>query len=67
MKDRLFRWVVEHPLWTTLLSLLFVVASGYGAQFLGFNDSYKAFFGEDNPNLIAYEKVQAIFMQGSYF
>ncbi len=61
MRDKIFSWIVGHPLWTALLSILFVIGAGYGAQNLKFNDSYKAFFAEDDPSLVGYEKVQAIF------
>ncbi|MDH5356980.1 MAG: MMPL family transporter, partial [Gammaproteobacteria bacterium] len=37
---------------------LWVMAMGAGAQHLTFNDDYRAFFGEDNPQLLAFENIQ---------
>jgi len=38
-----------------------VFAAAYGGQFLGFSNDYRMFFGEDNPQLLAFEKMQATF------
>ena len=40
------------------LSLLVAAAFAWGGSKLGFNNSYRAFFGPDNPQLQAFEKVQ---------
>ncbi|MDW7548746.1 efflux RND transporter permease subunit [Pseudoalteromonas peptidolytica] len=61
MKNKLFAFIVGRPIWTTLMALLLVLSAAMGAQHLGFNDDYKIFFSEDNPNLVAYETVQAVF------
>lgn len=47
-----FKWLV------ILLSLLSVLAMGYGAQFLKFTNDYRVFFGDDNPQLLAFENLQ---------
>ncbi|MCZ6487182.1 MAG: MMPL family transporter [Gammaproteobacteria bacterium] len=33
-------------------------AMGFGAQFLTFTNDYRVFFGEDNPQLVAFEDLQ---------
>ncbi|MEN8721105.1 MAG: MMPL family transporter [Oceanococcaceae bacterium] len=50
-----FRWLV------LLLSLLAVAAMGYGAKFLSFSTDYRVFFGADNPQLLAFDRVQNIY------
>ena len=47
-----FKWLV------VLVSVLCVLAMGYGAQFLKFTNDYRVFFGEDNPQLQAFENLQ---------
>lgn len=47
-----FKWL------TVLLSVLWVVAMGAGAQYLTFTNDYRVFFGEDNPQLLAFENIQ---------
>ncbi|MDH5355867.1 MAG: RND family transporter, partial [Gammaproteobacteria bacterium] len=47
-----FKWL------TVLLSVLWVMAMGAGAQHLTFTNDYRAFFGEDNPQLLAFENIQ---------
>jgi len=44
-----------------LLTLATVMAIGYGAQKLSFSNDYRMFFGTDNPQLLAFEKMQNTF------
>jgi predicted RND superfamily exporter protein len=50
-----FRWVL------IIASLLSVIGTGYGAQFIGFSTSYRVFFSEENPQLNAFEALQNIY------
>ena len=61
MRERLFRWVLAHPLWVILLSLAFVVGATLGAQKLVFKSDYRVFFSDDNPQLNAYDSMQKIY------
>ena len=61
MRERLFRWVLAHPLWVLLLALSFVVAATMGAQKLVFKGDYRVFFSDENPQLTAYESMQKIY------
>ncbi|WP_421868291.1 efflux RND transporter permease subunit [Motiliproteus sp.] len=61
MRDRLFRWVLSHPVWVLLLAIGFVVTATMGAQKLVFKGDYRVFFSEENPQLTAYESMQKIY------
>lgn len=47
-----FRWVVLGA------TLLMALAAGFGGSKLAFNTDYHVFFGEDNPQLQAYDALQ---------
>ncbi len=50
-----FRWPF------ILLSLLIMLASGFGMKNLGMNSDYRYFFGKENPQRIAFEKLQDVY------
>ncbi|MEC7702664.1 MAG: MMPL family transporter [Pseudomonadota bacterium] len=50
-----FRWVV------IAMTLLSVIAAGYGAQFLNFSNNYRVFFSAENPELRAFEDFQTTY------
>ncbi|GFO71774.1 uncharacterized protein BJAS_P1471 [Bathymodiolus japonicus methanotrophic gill symbiont] len=52
------RFAVNHPWWVLLLSLLFIGLSGTGLKKLEFTNNYRVFFGEDNPQLLAFDALQ---------
>lgn len=52
------RFVLKHRWLVIVLSLLWVLAATSGALKLGFTNNYQAFFSEQNPQLVAFEKVQ---------
>ena len=39
-------------------ALLLAIVAASGARFLGFSNDYRVFFGEDNPQLLAFENLQ---------
>ncbi|MBL4712830.1 MAG: MMPL family transporter, partial [Gammaproteobacteria bacterium] len=55
------RWIIRWKYLVTLASLALVFAAAFGGQFLGFSNDYRMFFGEDNPQLLAFEKMQKTF------
>lgn len=55
------RWVIQQRLWVLLGSLLFAVLLATGASRLGFIDEYRVFFGEENPQLMAFDAVEAVY------
>ena len=61
MKETFFSLLIRRPIWAATIAILFVLSAAYGVQNLGFRADYRVFFSEDNPKLVAYESVQAIF------
>ncbi len=55
------RWIIRWKYLVVLASLAVVFAAAYGGQFLGFSNDYRMFFGENNPQLLSFEKMQATF------
>jgi len=51
-------FIIRHKVLTVILSILMVMSMGFGAQFLTFTNDYRIFFGEDNPQLLAFENLQ---------
>ncbi len=51
-------FIIRHKVLTVILSILMVMSMGFGAQFLTFTNDYRVFFGEDNPQLLAFEELQ---------
>ena len=47
--------------WVIVATLAVVLGLAFGAPNLGFNDDYRTFFGPDNPQLQAFEKVQNVY------
>ncbi len=61
MKDKLFGFFEKHPIWVILVSLSIAFFAASGAQNLVFKSDYRVFFGEDNPQLVAYESMQKVY------
>ena len=57
------RWVMQNRFVIIALSLVSVTALSYGAGYLRFDSSYRAFFSEDNPELIAFENVENTYVK----
>jgi len=53
--------VIKKPWLMLLLSVIFFVTATMGAQSLYFRGDYKVFFGDQNPQLMAFEKMQKVF------
>jgi len=56
--NRFFQFVLGHPWWVVILSLLLIAAVGSGIRFLQFKNDYRMFFSEENPQLKAFEAMQ---------
>ena len=61
MKEKLFGLVIQRPLLVIPLVILMVMAAAYGGSKLTFRSDYRVFFGSENPQLQAYEEMQATF------
>ena len=55
------QFIIQWRYFVVLLTLVMVVATGYGAQKLSFSNDYRMFFGHDNPQLLEFEKMQNTF------
>ena len=51
-------WVIRYKIFIVILSIVVVMMMGFGAQYLTFTNDYRVFFGEDNPQLVAFENLQ---------
>ena len=59
--DAFYRSILKLRITTVIVSLLLVIAAAYGAQKLVFKSDYRVFFGEDNPQLQTFERMQKTF------
>jgi predicted RND superfamily exporter protein len=51
-------FIIRYKGITVFLSIVAILGMGFGAQFLTFTNDYRVFFGEDNPQLVAFENLQ---------
>ena len=58
MPKRYAQFILRHKGITVVLAVLWIMAMGAGAQYLTFTNDYRVFFGEDNPQLVAFENLQ---------
>jgi predicted RND superfamily exporter protein len=56
---RYANWVVSHPWITILASILLVMGLASGGKNLAFKTDYRVFFSADNPQLLAFEELEA--------
>ncbi|HET8707637.1 MAG TPA: hypothetical protein VFM46_15130, partial [Pseudomonadales bacterium] len=56
--DKIARWIVRSPVQSMLLVLAIVIASATGLKGYTFTLDYRAFFSKENPQLLAFEKLQ---------
>lgn len=52
------RFIVNHPWFVLIASLLLLFGAMYGAKFLEIKPDYRVFFAEDNPQLVAFDHIQ---------
>ncbi len=58
MAKRYAEFILRHKWKTVILSVLWILAMGTGLQHAAFTNDYRVFFGEENPQLIAFESLQ---------
>lgn len=61
--NKLAAWLVKKRLALLLVSLIIILISAAGVFGLTFNSNYRLLFNEDNPQLKAYDHLQAHFSQ----
>jgi predicted RND superfamily exporter protein len=59
--ERYGRWVLRWRIPILILSTVAVIAAGRGDRFLGFSNDSRIFFSEGNPQLEAFEALEAIY------
>ncbi|MBI1211652.1 MAG: MMPL family transporter [Alphaproteobacteria bacterium] len=55
--------ILKWRLWIIVGAVLFTVFTGYGIRFLTFNPDTRAYFGPENPERIALDRVEAKYAQ----
>lgn len=55
------QWVVNHQVAVIVFCLFVTIAFAAGAKNLRFTNDYRVFFSEENPQLIAFEELQAAY------
>jgi hypothetical protein len=55
------RWIIRWRYLVVLVTIALTFAAASGGQFLGFSNDYRMFFGDENPQLLAFERMQATF------
>ncbi|QBL08246.1 RND family transporter [Rheinheimera sp. D18] len=58
MRERWLGLVLKHPWWVLLSTLLLVVLMSSGISQLYFRGDFRIFFADDNPQLLAFERMQ---------
>lgn len=56
-----FEWILRHRFLVILTTLVAIFAAAYGARLLIFKSDYRVFFGPENPQLQAFERMQKTF------
>ncbi|BFM14733.1 MMPL family transporter [Maricurvus nonylphenolicus] len=51
-------WLIRHRWLVLTTTLILALLAASGARFLAFNNDYRVFFSNENPNLQAYEDLQ---------
>ncbi len=63
MREFILKSGVSRPFVTLLASLLFIIATSWGAGYLTFKSDSRVFFEESNPQLQAFDRMEAVYSQ----
>ncbi|MCF6282737.1 MAG: MMPL family transporter [Candidatus Polarisedimenticolaceae bacterium] len=58
MQERFFQSILKYRYFVLIVSIALTAALGNGLSLLQFNNDYRMFFSEDNPQLQAFEQLQ---------
>ncbi|MFT4908831.1 MAG: putative RND superfamily exporter protein [Oleispira sp.] len=61
MLENYIRWVIAQRKWIVGLSILLVLIISFGATKLVFTSDFRAYFGPENPQLLAFEEMERTF------
>lgn len=56
-------WVLRHRLLVIILPIIVIAAGAAGTAKLAFDTSYRVFFSEDNPELLAFERIEETYVK----
>ena len=56
-----FNWVVRHPVIVVALAAVAILACGFGIRNLSFDPDSRVFFGENNPQKLALDRMERMF------
>ncbi|MGS2717687.1 efflux RND transporter permease subunit [Eionea flava] len=54
-------WVLRYRWWVMLLCVTMTIVAAYGAGHLAFSNNHRVYFGEENPQLVALEKMEKVY------
>lgn len=57
----LSNWILRHRILLVFVSLIAVGVMASGGRFLHFENDYRVYFGDDNPELIAFENLETTY------
>ncbi len=58
---RYAQWITRHPWLVMITAILFVMGAASGGKYLAFKTDYRVFFSADNPQLLAFEALEAMY------
>ncbi len=58
---RYAQWITRHPWLVMLAAVLIVAGAASGGKHLAFKTDYRVFFSGDNPQLLAFEALEAMY------
>jgi predicted RND superfamily exporter protein len=61
MLENYIHWIITYRKWIASLSFLLVLVISFGASKLVFTSDFRAYFGPDNPQLLAFEDMERTF------
>lgn len=64
MKVSLMRWVVQHPWWVLISTLLLTLLAAQNLQKLELNNDLRSLFGQGNPAYERYQQLEDTFVTG---
>jgi DNA-binding response OmpR family regulator len=55
---RIINWIIQHPWLNLLIMMIVLLATSSGVKNIELVADYRIFFGDDNPELIAFDKIE---------
>lgn len=61
MQKQFFSWIIRHPVAVIILSAIVVTVAAFGASKLRYVGDYAVYFGSENPQLAAFERMEEVY------